>query len=236
MLIARPHHFRVTPFTHPNLLLRTPKDLCSFMANIAPARRNLHPHETSEVQKSWEWIDPESLLHFLTVCLPLHVLRMLVENEELFAVSNLQLDTLALCQVRYFHYFHKHRHRKRYHSILLACCAFLIIDGKRYLKRYKSPFHPLNHHLKVVHSLSHPTDAWEGRRGHVDIRLIQDEIPDYADRVFFFSGPPSLVTDLERAIRTLHIPDDRIKSEAFLGYDGMMNTLVRAEEQGKRGL
>jgi len=76
----------------------------------------------------------------------------------------------------------------------------------------------MNHNLKVVHSLSHPSDAWKGRRGHVDIRLIQDEIPDYADRVFYVCGPPALVTDLEKAIRTLNIPDDRIKSESFPGY------------------
>ncbi len=76
----------------------------------------------------------------------------------------------------------------------------------------------INHNLKVVHCLSHPTDAWKGRLGHVDTRLIQDEIPDYSDRVFYVCGPPALVTNLKNALMALNIPVDRIKTETFPGY------------------
>jgi ferredoxin-NADP reductase len=76
----------------------------------------------------------------------------------------------------------------------------------------------MNHNLKVVHCLSRPTDAWKGKQGHVDVRLIQDEIPDYNERVFYVCGPPALVTDLEKDIRSLNIPDNRIKLETFPGY------------------
>jgi len=76
----------------------------------------------------------------------------------------------------------------------------------------------INHNLRVVHCLSHPTDTWKGRLGHVDTRLIQDEIPDYGDRIFYVCGPPALVTDLKNALMALNIPGDRINSETFPGY------------------
>ncbi len=72
--------------------------------------------------------------------------------------------------------------------------------------------------LKVVHCLSRPDDAWEGRRGHVSSEAIEEEIPDYRERIFYVSGPPSLVADLSGALRMLGIPQDRIQREVFPGY------------------
>jgi ferredoxin-NADP reductase len=75
-----------------------------------------------------------------------------------------------------------------------------------------------NPNLKVVHSLSRPGDAWNGRRGHVDGAIIVEEIPDYSDRVFFICGPPALVDDLASALSSLKVPESRIKIEHFPGY------------------
>jgi ferredoxin-NADP reductase len=75
-----------------------------------------------------------------------------------------------------------------------------------------------NPHLKIVHCLSHPSDAWKGRRGHVDGATIIEEIPDYRDRVFFVCGPPALVSNLEATLGSLQIPPSQIKTEQFPGY------------------
>ncbi len=72
--------------------------------------------------------------------------------------------------------------------------------------------------LKVVHCLSRPHDAWKGRRGHVSAQVIEEEIPDYRERIFYVSGPPALVADLTGALRALGVPEDRIQREIFPGY------------------
>ena len=75
-----------------------------------------------------------------------------------------------------------------------------------------------NKSLKVLHILSRPSADWKGKRGHIDLQLIRDELPDYLERVFYVCGPPSLVTDLVDALNTLGVPAANIKTENFLGY------------------
>jgi ferredoxin-NADP reductase len=75
-----------------------------------------------------------------------------------------------------------------------------------------------NKNLRIVHTLSHPSDKWNGRRGHVDLQMIKDEIPNYLERVFYVCGPPALVNDLVNALKTLGVPDGKIKTENFFGY------------------
>ena len=75
-----------------------------------------------------------------------------------------------------------------------------------------------NKSLKLLHILSRPSADWKGRRGHIDLQLIREELPDYMERVFYVCGPPSLVTDLVDALNTLGVPAANIKTEDFLGY------------------
>lgn len=75
-----------------------------------------------------------------------------------------------------------------------------------------------NPNLRVVHTLSRPSDRWKGRRGHVDIQTVREEIPDYMERAFYVCGPPALVTDCVNILKTLKVPDNKIKTEDFPGY------------------
>lgn len=75
-----------------------------------------------------------------------------------------------------------------------------------------------NKNLRVVHTLSRPGDSWKCRRGHIDFRMIQEEVPDYAERVFYVCGPPVLVTDCVSHLKALMVPDIRINVENFPGY------------------
>ncbi|MBN1455049.1 MAG: xylene monooxygenase [Methanomicrobia archaeon] len=75
-----------------------------------------------------------------------------------------------------------------------------------------------NKNLRVIHTLSRPGADWKGRRGHVDLAMIKEEIPDYADRVFYVCGPPALVEDLVNALVTLGVPAENINMEDFPGY------------------
>lgn len=51
---------------------------------------------------------------------------------------NRQSEPSMTLYVICFHPFPKRRHRKRHHSPDRVCCAFLINDAKKYLKRYLS--------------------------------------------------------------------------------------------------
>ncbi len=75
-----------------------------------------------------------------------------------------------------------------------------------------------NRNLRIVHTLSRPGEEWKGRRGHIDIQMVRDEIPDRDEHVFYVCGPPSLVTDCVSILRALKIPDDKINKEDFPGY------------------
>jgi ferredoxin-NADP reductase len=75
-----------------------------------------------------------------------------------------------------------------------------------------------NKNLRVVHTLSRAGDSWKGRRGHIDSRMIIEEIPDYTERVFYVCGPPFLVEDGVNCLKALNLPSNRIKKENFPGY------------------
>jgi len=75
-----------------------------------------------------------------------------------------------------------------------------------------------NKNLRVIHTLSRPGDGWKGRRGHIDFRMIQEEVPDYSERAFYVCGPPALVTDCVDNLKALKVPAGKIKVENFLGY------------------
>lgn len=75
-----------------------------------------------------------------------------------------------------------------------------------------------NPNFRVIHTLSRPSEAWKGRRGHIDLAMAGEEIPDYMERTFYVCGPPSLVTDCVNILKALKIPDDKINIENFPGY------------------
>ncbi|HVP41582.1 MAG TPA: FAD-binding oxidoreductase [Candidatus Krumholzibacteriaceae bacterium] len=75
-----------------------------------------------------------------------------------------------------------------------------------------------NHNLRTVHTLTQPSENWEGRRGLIDLQMIKEEIPDYTERVFYVCGPPGMVTSMLNVLKTLKIPEESTKTEHFSGY------------------
>ncbi len=76
--------------------------------------------------------------------------------------------------------------------------------------------------MKVIHTLSSKEAVrweWEGRTGRINEKMIREEIPDYRERVFYVSGPPSLVDSLHAILtEELKIPEESIRTERYLGY------------------
>lgn len=72
-------------------------------------------------------------------------------------------------------------------------------------------------HLVVENVLTREPQ-WQGLKGHVDARMIAEQIPDYQSRVFYVCGPPSMNAAMVKELKALQVPDSQIKLEDFTGY------------------
>jgi glycine betaine catabolism B len=71
--------------------------------------------------------------------------------------------------------------------------------------------------IRVMDVLTRQPD-WPGLKGHVNGKMIKEQIPDYEERVFYICGPPSMNEAMKKALKELDMPDERIKLEDFTGY------------------
>ena len=58
---------------------------------------------------------------------------------------------------------------------------------------------------------------WSEGRGRIDERMIQQIAPDYRERTFYLSGPPTMVLAHERVLRHMGVHSRRIKKDFFPG-------------------
>lgn len=76
--------------------------------------------------------------------------------------------------------------------------------------------------LKVVFSLDTAAACpagWKGKCGFINAAMIREELPDYAERIFFVCGPPVMVKSLVAVLMDqLKVPAAKIKIENFAGY------------------
>lgn len=74
--------------------------------------------------------------------------------------------------------------------------------------------------IRVIYTLT-DLDAippgWAGRVGRIDAELLRREVPDYQDRLFYLSGPPEMVRDCERQLRSMRVSRRNIKKDLFSG-------------------
>lgn len=62
-------------------------------------------------------------------------------------------------------------------------------------------------------------DGWSGERGFVDAKMIEKNIPDWKERVFYVSGPEPMVEALEKALLEFGIAKENLKTDYFPGYE-----------------
>ena len=71
--------------------------------------------------------------------------------------------------------------------------------------------------LTVVHVLSHPDEAWQGERGHLNADLLRRHLPErYQHLQYFVCGPGPMMDATERALAEIGVPADRIHTERFV--------------------
>ncbi len=76
--------------------------------------------------------------------------------------------------------------------------------------------------IRIVYTLTSPDvdkQVWQGRTGYIDDKMINQQIRDYNERVFYICGPPKMVGSLTNTLRDkLSVQENKIKTENFTGY------------------
>lgn len=74
---------------------------------------------------------------------------------------------------------------------------------------------------KTIYTLtdsSQPPQGWLGKVGYVDAKMIAQEVPDYKNRLFYLSGPHSMVTAFEKTLTEMSVKRNQIKIDFFPGF------------------
>lgn len=61
-------------------------------------------------------------------------------------------------------------------------------------------------------------DTWKGLTGFITKELIEAEVPDYAHRLYYLSGPGVMVDAYKKLLISLNIPRSAIRTDYFPGY------------------
>ena len=75
--------------------------------------------------------------------------------------------------------------------------------------------------IKTVYTLTqNPENAvgWTGEKGRINEQMIQDKVPDYKERLYYVSGPKSMIDSFEKVLHNLGIPNSQIKTDFFPGF------------------
>ena len=73
--------------------------------------------------------------------------------------------------------------------------------------------------MKTVYALTNEPNPPPGTHaGVIDETLIASEVPDYRERTFYISGPPSMVEAFKDILRTMGVSRFRIKTDYFPGF------------------
>ncbi len=75
-----------------------------------------------------------------------------------------------------------------------------------------------NKNLKLHFVVNQAGPDWKGATGIITADMIQKELPDYKDNIFYCCGPPGMVTAMGKLIDSFGLPKAQLKLEFFTGY------------------
>ncbi|XHH09477.1 MAG: FAD-binding oxidoreductase [Candidatus Bathyarchaeia archaeon] len=76
----------------------------------------------------------------------------------------------------------------------------------------------INSNLKVHVVLNQASPEWKGATGFITVEMVQKELPDFKDTMFYACGPPPMVKAMEGLVEKLGLPKEQLKLELFTGY------------------
>jgi ferredoxin-NADP reductase len=75
--------------------------------------------------------------------------------------------------------------------------------------------------IQTVYTLTDKETApttWLGEKGFVDRAMIEKYVPDFKERIFYISGPHSMVTTFGKLLSSMGVKGSQIKEDFFPGY------------------
>jgi len=72
--------------------------------------------------------------------------------------------------------------------------------------------------IYVISDLKDKTIKWTGEIGFINEKMIKEKISDFSERTFYISGPPSMVSGIEKTIKNLGVKNSHIKTDFFPGF------------------
>lgn len=75
--------------------------------------------------------------------------------------------------------------------------------------------------IKIIYNLTDLDNIpknWEGEKGRLNIQMLKKYVPDYKDRIFYLSGPHSMVSGFEDVLSQMGVNITNIKKDFFPGY------------------
>lgn len=60
--------------------------------------------------------------------------------------------------------------------------------------------------------------SWKGETDHIDCKMLSKYIGDLAKPIYYISGPPDMVTAMQKTLQGCGIKDDIIRTDEFSGY------------------
>lgn len=75
--------------------------------------------------------------------------------------------------------------------------------------------------LKIVYvltDLERAPKVWHGKLGHLDQKMLEEEVPDFKERTFYISGPNSMVDSFTKQLSSIGVRGDQVVTDYFPGY------------------
>jgi NAD(P)H-flavin reductase len=79
----------------------------------------------------------------------------------------------------------------------------------------------LNENVKIVYTLDNSQDDWKGEQGYINkAMIVKYWDADKIDKsIFYICGPPGMLKAMQKLLQDdLSIPQQRIRTEEFIGY------------------
>ncbi len=73
--------------------------------------------------------------------------------------------------------------------------------------------------IYIISDKNQVPKEWSGERGYIDKEMIERNVKDLLERIFFVSGPEPMVNIIINTLKKTGVNEKRIKKDYFPGYD-----------------
>ena len=117
-----------------------------------------------------------------------------------------------------FHSMLSYAHKKKLTIPLTLFASFATVEDMMY-------YHELqaleNEYIKIIYTITQPAKSlgqWHGETGRISEEMIKKYVTDPLASLYYIVGPGVMVSTMEEMVKEMHIPQEQIRKETFVGY------------------